>query len=135
MLTANVKLVATHHGSVGLHRASGKMLQFGVSFSWDAPTISCVFGIKRRKGSEYPTSPFSVIGLTNKLSEGTDLLLGSVPHGVFLLGLGDCERIRSLRLQAGGVEGVVLVVLLGLVLAKGAFLYISVDISQICRIV
>jgi hypothetical protein len=72
---------------------------------------------------------------SDELSEGTDLLFGSVPHGVFLLGLGYCERIRSLRLQAGGVEGVVLVILLGLVLAKWGFLYISVDISQICRIV
>jgi len=72
---------------------------------------------------------------SDELSEGTDLLLGSVPHAVFLLGLGDCERIRSLGFQAGGVEGVVLVVLLGLVLAKGVFLYISVDISQIDRIV
>jgi hypothetical protein len=55
---------------------------------------------------------------TDELSEGTDLLFGSMPHGVFLLGLGDCERIWSLRLQAGGVEGVVLVILLGLVPVK-----------------
>jgi len=38
MLTANVRLVAAHHGSVGLHRTSGKMLQFGLSFSCVSPT-------------------------------------------------------------------------------------------------
>jgi hypothetical protein len=68
---------------------------------------------------------------SDELSEGTDLLLGSVPHGVFLLGLGDCERIRSLGLQAGGVEGIVLVVLLTLVLAKGGLLvHIRLRISD-----
>jgi hypothetical protein len=65
---------------------------------------------------------------TDELSEGTDLLLGSMPHGVFLLGLGYCERIRSLGLEAGGVEGVVLVILLGL---KVGLLSLLLYLSQI----
>ena len=68
---------------------------------------------------------------SDELSEGTDLLLGSVPHGVFLLGLGRSECVWSLGFEPGGVEGVVGLILAVLVLAKGAFLYVSVDISQI----
>jgi hypothetical protein len=68
---------------------------------------------------------------SDELSEGTDLLLGSVPHGVFLLGLGRSESVRSLGFESAGVEGVVGLILAVLVLAKGAFLYVSVDISQI----
>jgi hypothetical protein len=54
-----------------------------------------------------------------------------MPHGVFLLGLGYCECIGSLRLQAGGVEGVVLVVLLGLVPVKLGLFTLDIYISQI----
>jgi hypothetical protein len=54
-----------------------------------------------------------------------------VPHAVFLLGLGDCERVGSLRLQAGGVEGVVLVILLGLVPVKWVLFILGLYISQI----
>jgi hypothetical protein len=57
-----------------------------------------------------------------------------MPHGVFLLGLGRSESVRSLGFESAGVEGVVGLILAVLVLAKGVFLYISVDISQIYRI-
>jgi hypothetical protein len=55
----------------------------------------------------------------DELSEGTDLLLGGMPHGVFLLGLGRSESVRSLGFESAGVEGVVGLILAVLVLAKG----------------